>query len=750
MKKKSTRYSRLYRQYRYLTKKLNQQIDDGSFWNFSRERQHALKARLRRLVLRLNEVVSGAFLRKTLGAAVILFGLQTQVAGQTFAPPVTNPFGLPVTPGVPFNIHTVVDIDGDGDLDIISSTSDPITYTGVVNFIQNTGTATNPVFAAPVSNTFGISSATFFTDWEFADMDNDGDFDAFLGEYGGAISYLENTGSATAASFAAPVTNPFGIPTGYYYSFPTVGDLDGDGDLDLLISEYYGEFTYYENTGSPTVPSFAAGVANPFGLPLPSTSTYFYHQELVDLDQDGDLDLLCGNYASPSADVIFFENTGTTTLPAFGPAQANPFGLSATGDFAFLAGGDFDADSDIDVLLSEYAGNFVYFENIDSTSLNTPPSLDTLSSQVICAGDSLMLPFTATDADGDTLSLFASSDNQVLLANASLIISGASPSYSLLAVSTPGGFGLANITVSVTDGQDTTSTTFPLQIDSCNTAPVLPALQDVAICKDSMLTPISFQVIDAEGDSLTVTATSSNQVLLPDGNLNVTGMGSMYTLSGTPVTGETGLATISMIADDGQASDTTMFSLEVVACNTAPQIDSIFVETLCGNVGTEMIPFTATDVDGDSLTLTVISADQLVVSDADLSITGAAPNYTLNIIQGFGMTSLTITASDDSVSTSLTFDVNFVGCHSIANPLLAENFTFSPNPTEGRLIIEATERQEIHAIRVVDLQGRNLIDQQEQGRNTSWELDLQALPQGIYMIQVETEKGVFYQRIIRQ
>ncbi len=188
----------------------------------------------------------------------------------------------------------------------------------------------------------------------------------------------------------------------------------------------------------------------------------------------------------------------------------------------------------------------------------------------------------------------------------------------------------------------------------------------------------------------------------------------------------------------------------MVACNTAPQIDSIFVEPLCGNVGTEMIPFTATDADGDSLTFTVTSADQLVVSDADLSITGTAPNYSLNIFQGFGATMITITASDDSVSTSLTFDVDFVGCHSIANPLLAENFTFSPNPTEGRMTIEATEIQEIHAIRVFDLQGRNLIDQQEQGRNTSWELDLQALPQGIYMIQVETEKGVFYQRIVRQ
>lgn len=651
MKKNSTRYSRLYRQYRYVTKRLNRQIDDGSFWKLSADRQQVIQARLRRLVLRLNEVVSRVFLRKTLGAAVVLLGLQTQVAGQVFAPPVTNPFGFTVPAGARFNLHTVVDIDGDGDLDVISSSTDPATNAEVTNFFENTGTAASPAFAAPVSNPFGIATGTYFLDLEFADMDNDGDLDAFGSDYGGVLSYFENIGSATAASFAAPVVNAFGIPAGNYYSFATVGDLDGDGDFDLLISEYYGEFKYYENTGSPTAPSFAAGVVNPFGLPAPATSPDFYHQELVDLDLDGDLDILCGGNEDPTVDIVFFENIGTTTLPAFGPAQVNPFGLSATGEIAFLAVGDFDGDSDFDVLSSEYGGDFAYFENIDSTILNTAPTLDTLSSQVICAGDSLMLPFTATDA---------------------------------------------------------------------------------------------------EGDSLTVTATSSNQVLLPDGNLNVTGTGPMYTLSGTPVTGETGIAMIFIIADDGQASDTTTFDLEVVACNTPPQIDSIAVPFLCGNIGTEMIPFTAMDADGDSLAFTVTSADQLVVSDADLSITGTAPNYFLNIIQGFGMTSITITASDDSVSTSLTFEVDFVGCHSIANPLLAENFTFSPNPTEGRLFIEATELQELHAMRVFDLQGRNLIDQQEQGRNTSWELDLQALPQGIYMIQVETEKGVFYQRIVRQ
>ena len=102
----------------------------------------------------------------------------------------------------------------------------------------------------------------------FADLDGDGDLDAVVGENDGILHYFENTGSATAPAFTEQTgaANPFdGVDVGIA-SAPSFADLDGDGDLDAVVGEFYGTLRYFENTGSATAPVFTArtGAANPF------------------------------------------------------------------------------------------------------------------------------------------------------------------------------------------------------------------------------------------------------------------------------------------------------------------------------------------------------------------------------------------------------------------------------------------------------------------------------------------------------
>ncbi len=74
----------------------------------------------------------------------------------------------------------------------------------------------------------------------------------------GATAFLFGLGFSTqlaAQSFAPAVSSPAGLPTNLDVSIPTFGDLDGDGDFDMLTGEldfsgyyYSGSLYYYENT----------------------------------------------------------------------------------------------------------------------------------------------------------------------------------------------------------------------------------------------------------------------------------------------------------------------------------------------------------------------------------------------------------------------------------------------------------------------------------------------------------------------
>jgi len=189
------------------------------------------------------------------------------------------------------SVPALVDIDGDGDLDVVSTEND-----GVVNYFKNTGTTLGPVFAEQtgVNSPFGMNP-TNFTKAAFADVDGDGDKDMLLGTHTGSLLYYKNTGTATAPVFAQQggANNPFnGIDTGSYTA-PALGDVDGDGDLDLVVGDQLGTLSYFENTGSTTAPVFVAriGAVNPFnGIDVGSGST----PTLADIDNDGDLDLVSG------------------------------------------------------------------------------------------------------------------------------------------------------------------------------------------------------------------------------------------------------------------------------------------------------------------------------------------------------------------------------------------------------------------------------------------------------------------------
>ncbi len=159
--------------------------------------------------------------------------------------------------------------------------------------------------------------------------------------------------------FDTPVTNPFGLSNIGSFAIPTFADIDGDGDLDAFLGEDYGDTIFFENTGTPSSPSFETPDTNPFGL---SNVGYFAVPTFADIDGDGDLDVFIGNNYG---DTFFFENTGTPSSPSFETPDSNPFGLSNIGSFAAPTFADIDGDGDLDVFLGEDYGDTIFFNNLE-------------------------------------------------------------------------------------------------------------------------------------------------------------------------------------------------------------------------------------------------------------------------------------------------------------------------------------------------------------------------------------------------
>ena len=308
--------------------------------------------RIKSLITELSHVISKVELKKALGATALLFGfaLSNQATAQTFAAGQKNPFGLEASSLLA--MPEFADIDNDGDLDLFVAE-----YGGLLRYYKNVGTATTPQFAKGIVNPYGLDTMQEMAPPTFGDLDDDGDYDLLLGGYYGELIYYRNTGTPTSPKFARALINPFGLDSADEIAYPTFVDLDKDGDLDLMVGEYYGGFQYYENIGTKGSPSFAKARKNPFDL---ISANYFAIPAFADLDEDGDLDLLVGEYEGK---IIYYKNIGTATSPKFESPTNNSFGIKDGYYIGAPAFADLDNDGDMDLLVGEYYGNMHYYKN---------------------------------------------------------------------------------------------------------------------------------------------------------------------------------------------------------------------------------------------------------------------------------------------------------------------------------------------------------------------------------------------------
>ncbi|CCC97339.1 FG-GAP-like repeat-containing protein [Azospirillum baldaniorum] len=276
------------------------------------------------------------------------------------------------------------DFDGDGDLDVLVGNNN-----GDLQLFRNVGTPTSPSFTLVGTNPFGLADVGNFIVPALADIDGDGDLDVLVGERDtGNLFLFRNAGTSAAPSFTLEATNPFGLSGVGYKAAPVFVDLDGDGDLDLVVGKSSG-LVAFENIGTTTQPSFTLVGTNPYGLGnVQDYSTPVF----ADIDNDGDLDMLVGetnNSGAPyGSDIYFYRNVGTATQPSFTLAGTNPFGLTR-GTASMIAPSlfDIDGDGDLDAMVGQGSGTLSVYRNIAP-----PPAVPVLQGATV-NGTSLVLTY---------------------------------------------------------------------------------------------------------------------------------------------------------------------------------------------------------------------------------------------------------------------------------------------------------------------------------------------------------------------
>jgi len=254
----------------------------------------------------------------------------------------------------------LVDIDGDCDFDLITGSA-----RGRLYFYRNNGTGGSPSFEL-ASSSFG--NLNFGTNVicipSLVDIDADGDYDLFAGKDDGTTSFYRNTGTAISPTFTLDNSHYLGLTvnTNPVFAF---ADIDDDGDLDLFVGEW--KFTgnanvrFYRNQGTPQAANFV--LENPQLLPAASRIQTF--PALADYDGDRDFDLFVGIF---DGTIQLFRNEGTPDSFSFAPVIGSYAGVDA-GFWAAPCFSDIDGEGNLDLFVGTRQGGLFFYRNVDPSSV---------------------------------------------------------------------------------------------------------------------------------------------------------------------------------------------------------------------------------------------------------------------------------------------------------------------------------------------------------------------------------------------
>lgn len=228
---------------------------------------------------------------------------------------------------------------------------------------ENVGSATLPAWGLNNAFVEGLPAAGFMAAC-LADLDTDGDLDFSAGDAQANLYYYENVGTAFAPIWEEH-NEMYPYLGEHFQANPELVDLDADGDLDLVLADAGRFLSSYRNVGTPDQPvweedpSLCAGIEIPGGCVDPSFS---------DVDSDGDLDLVAGDRYM-NWGMVAFENIGTEHDPAWLESMDLLIGVDTDVDGLGLDLADLNSDGAPDLLSCFLDGGPAFYLNCGPITL---------------------------------------------------------------------------------------------------------------------------------------------------------------------------------------------------------------------------------------------------------------------------------------------------------------------------------------------------------------------------------------------
>lgn len=240
----------------------------------------------------------------------------------------------------------LVDMDADGDEDLLVSNK----------ISSEDGRTASLAYFENVDGAYHAGEAPdFFPAYHyapaFADLDADGDHDLLLGTWNDGIAWYRNEGAPGTPDFVLQQRAYIRLTRGSHTT-PALVDIDDDGDLDLFVGETSGTINFYRNAGTASAPVFEFVSDKYAGVDVGRRSVPTF----IDTDRDGDLDMIVG---SEHEGLLLFRNRGDRTTPLFGESEPLPYDVP---EVAVPSFGDPDGDGALELVVGGYSGGLLYFD----------------------------------------------------------------------------------------------------------------------------------------------------------------------------------------------------------------------------------------------------------------------------------------------------------------------------------------------------------------------------------------------------